>query len=46
MKGKWLLGVHTQNVLYLSILTTQHKTRQRRVKRLLINVKARRRAGA
>ena len=38
---KWLIGANTQNVLYLSIVVTQHKTRQRRVRRLLIRVKAR-----
>ena len=26
-KGEWLTGVHTQNVLYLLIVTTQNKTR-------------------
>ena len=35
----------TQNVPYLSIVGTQHKTRQSCVKRLLIRVKARIRAG-
>ena len=30
-KGKWLIGAKTQNVLYLSIVVTQHKARQRRV---------------
>ena len=33
-KGEWLIGANTQNVLYLSILATQHKTRQRRVRRV------------
>ena len=32
--------MHTQNVLYFSIVTTQNKARQRRVKRLLMSVKA------
>ena len=32
-KGEWLIGANTQNVLYLSIVVTQHKTRQTRVKR-------------
>ena len=40
-KGEWFIGVHTQNVLYLSIVTTQDKTRQRRVRLLLVRVKAR-----
>ena len=40
-KGECLIGVHTKNVLYLSILTTQHETRQGCVKRLLMMVKAR-----
>ena len=30
-KGEWLIEVNTQNLLYLSIIGTQHKTRQRRV---------------
>ena len=30
-KGQWLIGVNTQNVFYLSIAATQHKTKQRRV---------------
>ena len=30
-KGERLIGVKTQNVLYLSIVATQRKTRQRRV---------------
>ena len=41
-KGEWLIGVHTQSVLYLFIVTKQHKTRQRHVRRLLMRVKARR----
>ena len=28
-KGEWLIGASTQNLLYLSIVATQHKTRQR-----------------
>ena len=43
-KGEWSIGVHTQNVLYFSIVTTQHKTRLRHVRCLLMRVKARRRA--
>ena len=35
-KGEWLIGANTQNLLYLSIVTTQHRTRQRRVRRVLI----------
>ena len=35
-RGEWLIGANTQNVFYLSIVATQHKTRQRRVRRLLI----------
>ena len=31
-KGEWLIGAITQNVLYLSILATQHNARQRRVR--------------
>ena len=30
-KSEWLIGANTQNVLYFSIVATQHKTRQRRV---------------
>ena len=41
-KGEWLVGVNTQNVLYLSIVATQHKTKQSRVRRVLITGKARR----
>ena len=47
-KGERLIGANTQNVLYLSIVATQHKTWQRRVKRVrrvLIIGKARRRVG-
>ena len=44
-RGEWLIEGNTQNVPYLSIVATQHKTRQRHVRRLLIRVKAHRRAG-
>ena len=45
-RGEWLIGANTQNVPYLSILSTQqNKTRQRRARRLLISIKARRHAG-
>ena len=30
-KGEWLIGAKTQNVLYLSIVATQDKTRQRHI---------------
>ena len=43
--GEWLIEAKTQNVPYLSIVATQHKTMQRRIRRLLIRVKARRPAG-
>ena len=45
-KGEWLIGANTQNMPYLSIVTTQHKRRQRRVRHLLIRIKARRCASA
>ena len=48
-KGEWLIGANAQNVLYLSIVATQLKTRQRRekrVRRVLIIGKVRRRVGA
>ena len=45
-RGEWLIGANTQNIPYLSIVATQDKIRQRRVRRLLMRVKARRRAGA
>ena len=32
-KREWSIGASTQNVLYLSIVATQHKTRQKRVRR-------------
>ena len=47
-KGERLIRANTQNVLYLSIVATQHKTWQRRIKhvrRVLIIGKARRRVG-
>ena len=39
-RGEWLIGTNTQNVPYLSIVATQNKTRQRRVRRLMIKAKA------
>ena len=33
-KGEWLIGANTQNILYPSIVATQHNTRQRRVRRV------------
>ena len=48
-KGEWLVGASTQNLLYLSIVATQHKTRKRRlscVRRVLIIGKAHRHAVA
>ena len=45
-KGEWLIGAKAQNRPYLSIVTTQHKTRQRRVRYLSIRVKTPRHAGA
>ena len=43
--GDWgvkrLIGAHTQNIYYLSTVTTQHKSRQRCVRRLLMRIKAR-----
>ena len=44
--GEWLIGAKTQNVPYFSIIATQHKTRQRRIRHLLVRVETRRRAGA
>ena len=29
--GEWLTETHTQNKPYISIVTTQHQTRQKRV---------------
>ena len=43
-KDEWLVGASTQNLLYLSIVATQHNTRQRcvrRARRVLIVGKAR-----
>ena len=40
-KGERLIGTSTQNLLYLSIVATQHTTRQKRVRRVLIIGKAR-----
>ena len=31
-KGEWVVGANTQNILYLSIVATQHKRRQRRIR--------------
>ena len=33
-KSEWLIGASTQNLLYLSIEATQHKTKQRPVRRV------------
>ena len=44
-RGEWLVIVNKQNVPHLSIVATQHKTRKRRVRRLLKRAKARKRAG-
>ena len=33
-KGEWLIGVSTKNLLHLSIVATQHKTRQTRARRV------------
>ena len=43
--GEWLIGAHTQNNfnINLSVVTTQQKTGQRRVGRLLMRVKSCRR---
>ena len=38
-RGEWSIGENKQHVPYLSITATQHKTRKRRVRRLLIRVK-------
>ena len=40
-RSEWLTGANTQNVPYLSIVATQHKTRESHVRRLLIRIKAR-----
>ena len=45
-RGGWLIGANTQHIPYLSIVATQHKTRQRRVRRLLIRIQACIHAGA
>ena len=48
-RGEWLIGENMQNIPYISIVVTQHETRQRGVECLLMRVKAhkeRRRAGA
>ena len=37
---EWLIGANTQYIPYLSIVATQHKTRQRRPRHLLMRVKA------
>ena len=39
--GEWLIGANTQDIPYFSIVATQDKTRQRRVRRLLMRVKTR-----
>ena len=39
MGGEWSLGANTENLLFFSIVATQQKTRQRWVRRLLVNVK-------
>ena len=44
-RGEWLIGANIQNEPYLSIVTTQHKTRQRRVRCLLMRGKVRRHGG-
>ena len=46
MGGEWLIGVDMQNIPYFSIVATQDKRRQRRVKCLLMRVKVRKCAGA
>ena len=33
-KGEWLIGASTQNLLYRSIVATQHKIKQGRVRGL------------
>ena len=40
-RGEWIIVTNTQNVPYISIVATQHKTRQRRVRHLLIRIKTR-----
>ena len=34
-RGEWLIGANTQNVPYLSIVATQHKTRKKARKALI-----------
>ena len=42
MEVEWLIGLHTQNIVaYLSIVTTQHKIRKRRVRHSLMSAKVR-----
>ena len=36
--GEWLIGAHVQNIPYLLTVTTQHNTRERHIKHLLIRV--------
>ena len=45
-KGEWFTGASTQNLLYLQIVATQHKTKQRCVRRVLIIGKVHRCIGA
>ena len=33
-EDEWLIGANTKNVLYLSIVATQHKTRQRCIRQV------------
>ena len=44
-RGKFLIKAHTQKIPYLSTVTRQHMTRQRRVRSLLMSVKAFRHVG-
>ena len=44
--GEWLIGAHTKNIPYLSLVPTPDKTRQRRIRCLLMRVKAPRRESA
>ena len=37
----WLIGTHTQNISYLSTITTQHESSKWRVRSLLMRMKAR-----
>ena len=43
--GSWLIRENTENISYLSTVTTHDKTRQRHVRRLLMRVKALSRKG-